>query len=745
MHAKPKGDSPTASRLEAISRVLESALDAQRKDALADWLSAHPTLTRWLTQWLFPPVSGILAGCAEAAMPTSAAQVVLHWLVQALRPDRATGGSPISNEQWLERTSWRPYLGILCHFGFAAVPAFKDRYHHAPGAGPIDHLCGLWNIGPSTFYRYLEKGRKQGAQLIDEQMRTGRYSPNLRLCAQAHVEALLGLDKTAMPDWHRAQATAASVRGDQATAIWQWRRAGNLPQACAVVLRDPLHSASDGDILVQLGEMRSEARRNRDRIRVALTEAQIFGVRGRDEEQLAAYQTALRIASESEDPYALGAVYSQLGRFYEPRDFDRALVCYQEGAELLMAGSAPADDASLFGIEERAALLIHLGWHYTLRKDPRAEGILTRADQIVPDGHANAATRARLSQAWGEYWRRAGQTQRAVEHMQIALMLYERLGDLEGQMKCSSNLGLIYGELGQYLQALDHHSRALRIAMSSDISPEHRMSIRLNLGTTEFYRGHLDRAIQEYLAALQLCEQHGWHSDAGRAHYNLAEAYYVRLSKQGDLADEARGDEHVAAACAIWRTEGQSALVEETQALKAAMLGNTGASTTPDRLLQAEQAAHFDEMLEIGQARKALSTALEPEAQARAHLAIARLYLQMSVKERSLARDLIDRHGLQDTVADDSQSMRDAFERDLGVESHHNQRWKRAAPDLLDDAQRARVVAHLVREKSVNKSGYASLTGVSLATASKHLARLHQLEILTQVGRGPATRYVLAA
>ena len=48
--------------------------------------------------------------------------------------------------------------------------------------------------------------------------------------------------------------------------------------------------------------------------------------------------------------------------------------------------------------------------------------------------------------------------------------------------------------------------------------------------------------------------------------------------------------------------------------------------------------------------------------------------------------------------------------------------WKKAAGDVLDDARRAAVVAHLLRDGAVGKSGFAQLAGVAPATASKHLA-----------------------
>jgi len=62
---------------------------------------------------------------------------------------------------------------------------------------------------------------------------------------------------------------------------------------------------------------------------------------------------------------------------------------------------------------------------------------------------------------------------------------------------------------------------------------------------------------------------------------------------------------------------------------------------------------------------------------------------------------------------------------------------------VVDDTRRALLIAHLVREGSINKSGYTELCCVSPATASKHLGLLMERGLLVQLGKGPSTRYEL--
>ena len=88
-------------------------------------------------------------------------------------------------------------------------------------------------------------------------------------------------------------------------------------------------------------------------------------------------------------------------------------------------------------------------------------------------------------------------------------------------------------------------------------------------------------------------------------------------------------------------------------------------------------------------------------------------------------------------------ALRQTFERELTREQQLAAAWKQAAADLVDDARRAALIAHLLKDGAVNKSAYGDLCGVAPATASKHLGLLMERGLLVQRGKGPATRYEL--
>jgi Fic family protein len=141
--------------------------------------------------------------------------------------------------------------------------------------------------------------------------------------------------------------------------------------------------------------------------------------------------------------------------------------------------------------------------------------------------------------------------------------------------------------------------------------------------------------------------------------------------------------------------------------------------------------------------RATLAAPGKPEEHIHAHLAIANAYLAISAKEREAALALIDKHGLHDQFAGEFAQLRATYERELTREQKLSAQWKAQASDFINDERRAAVLAHLIEHGAINKSAYAELCSVGLATASKHLGQLAERGLLVQTGKGPSTRYVL--
>jgi hypothetical protein len=164
----------------------------------------------------------------------------------------------------------------------------------------------------------------------------------------------------------------------------------------------------------------------------------------------------------------------------------------------------------------------------------------------------------------------------------------------------------------------------------------------------------------------------------------------------------------------------------------------------PDRLIPVEYAAHFEEMSDIQRLRTSLAVPQPAAQQVRTHLAIARAYLAIAGKEREAALALAERHGLQNDFAPELEALRETFSRELTKEQRLAQSWGERSNDLLDADRRQLVLAQVLAQGSINKSTYAEVAAVSLATASKHLGLLAERGLLVQTGKGPSTRYLLA-
>jgi tetratricopeptide (TPR) repeat protein len=739
--------SPPSSTLVRQQVLLEALLGAHRAGRLDELLAQRPRLVRALSRRWLQAVLGTAGDALPAAHRDAVAvTLLLRWALSQLRPDQAATLADIERSAWLDRTSWRPMLALMCHFGFEPVPAFRDRYHARADEAAADVLCGLWSVGPSTFYRYLDKGRRQLAELL-QQPPSGARALALRRLVQQHVDAQRPFaDEAARREWHRQQAARSAAAADPVSALWHAQQARDAAGFVQQLQRATVVLAADAqtDLLCEL-LVDEVSLGPRDAFDLALAQAALWRFRQSAERESQCYERALRIAAASSDALMLGIVYGALGKFHEPRDADRAFACYEDSAEHLRraappAGSTAADEAAT----AYASTLVRLAWLYVLRNDPRSRTVLDRAQQLRVERELPPEVLAMLEQAWGEYWRRAGELRRALGHKHRALNLYERLGDERSVLATYTNLGPIYGQLREFDRAIDYAQRVIAAAERLSIEPEILCSVHLNLGATYFWQGRFDDAIRQYTLGLEGAQRARLPLHQRRAHYNLAEAHYKKFQITQQPEHERLGDAHTAAALALAEREGDAARSDATRKLKAEVLGSDSGAN-PDRLLPQEFAAHFDEMAEVQRQRAVLAIPIEPQSHVRAHLAIARAYLAVAAKEREAALALIQRHGLDARFGDAFAQLREAFERELTREERLAAQWRQHAGDLLGEERRAAVLAELLRHGSIAKSGYAQACGLGPATASKHLGALAERGLLVQSGKGPSTRYHLPA
>ena len=423
------------------------------------------------------------------------------------------------------------------------------------------------------------------------------------------------------------------------------------------------------------------------------------------------------------------------------RDAERALAYYDESLRSLGRVVPGADDT-----EARTAALasmVRAAFMRVRRNDPVAREMLEDADRRLealgsPDDQAGL-----LEQAWGLYWRVAGDVGRALQSWLRALTIFERIGDQRSVLRTFGILMLAYADQRDIARVESCAQRIFEVAAHHALEAGLVISAHGNLGGAYSYVGRYDVAAEHFQRALEGAEAAHHDQFANITRYNLANALYNRFLATNDATFEHRADELIQRVLNAPPTTVSPSLLEEARGLKAQVLGRQPEGWI-DQLLDDESAAHLPEMAEIKRQRTALSAAGDdPAAQVEARLAITRAYLTIAAQEREAARDLIERHALQARFAAPLDALRSSFEGTRSQADELAAAWRQAASDLLDDGRRARVVQHLLQHGSVNKSGYGELAGVAPATASKHLAALAERGLLVQHGKGPSTRYEL--
>jgi tetratricopeptide (TPR) repeat protein len=670
----------------------------------------------------------------------------VEWALSLLRPDGATHDVRIAPQDWLDRTSWRPYLALLCHYDYLRVPEFSERYRRHPQESAADNLCGLWTVGPSTFYRYLDKAKRTLARQLAQPLSAEAKLSLRRTLAHALRARLQARDIADPREWHAKQARHAAMTRDPCSALWHHHCAADAAGFISALQRFRVELAGDSESDLLIEAFAGAELPARELFDLRLAQAAVLRSRGAEARAGQVYEEALRIATAAGDRLMLGKVYGALGKFHESRDTDKALACFDDSADFLRRAAASvgpndaAPDAEV--VNEYAAALQRLAWVHVVRNDPRSRTVLETATELRRAHAIRDETAALLDQTWGEYWRRTGDCAKAIEFQHRVLNVFERLGDTRQILSTYNNLSLIYIEAKDFERAIEYGNKVGLIAERSPVDAYVTASALLNLGVAWFWLGTYSRAIRHYEGGLEQALRANLPVIANRARYNLAEAHYKRFQIEHDPADEAAGDRHIALVVKADPSERDGWSMAAAPRLKVDVLGDNP-GMVHERLLPEEAAAHGEEMAAIHRQRDVLAIPGDPRLHVGARLAIAHAYLAISTKEREEALALIRKHDLGNEFDAQIDALQITFSRELTREKVLAAQWKRQSYGVLGDERAHTVLQQVLQSGSINKSGYADLCQVGLATASKHLGTLVERGLLVQTGKGPSTRYVL--
>lgn len=745
----PSRSSHPADPRARLAAAIEAAITAQRSRTLGELIRRYPGLSRRLLRRYLRWTAG--AARARPADPDAlieAGEAVLHWAVSQLRPDRAPSLSDIGRDAWLDLPAWRPMLAVACQAGLVQAPDFRDRYRRSPGESAVDNLCGLWGVGSSTFYRHLERGKQRLVEILADWPPTVPRRLALRRIAQDLQLARSAVpDEPSRADWHRRQSNEQRLAGDALAALWHALQADDLTLFLTVLHGHALELAGDAETDALVERFSARALSPRQRIGLLLARATVYRHRQAPDREVLMLNEAQRLAQQHDDALQLGIVHGALGKYHESRDGDRAFACYETSVSFFRRAGADRDDGEATddtALSAYVTTLVRLAWQYVLRNDPRARAVLDAAETQVRERKVGADVTGMLEQTWGEYWRRAGELDRAIAAKHRALLIFERIGDRRSVLVTHLNLISLYWEAKDYARAIEAAEPIQRAAAAGPVEPAILASTHINLGVAYFWNGDADRAVAEYERALDVALRADLRLQANRAHFNLAELFYKRFAAGGERAHEQRGDAHIAAMLGASRSEITPAMVDAARKLKGEVLGTGESSGGENRFVPMEAAVHADAMTEIVGHRSLLVLPVPPEEHARARLAIVAAYQAISQAELQAAVAHLEAHGLMERFGAELVRLRTgAGHEDNGRERALSRAWIDRATDLLPEERRNAVLARLLRDGAINKSGYAELCNVSPATASKQLAALAERGLLQQTGKGPSTRYRL--
>lgn len=723
----------------AVALLINLALNAQRHGRVPEL----PARAKHLRKLAERPWLGLVWGTLGDRLPpeerwAQGVQMLMAWALSQLRPDKQATLSSISVEAWTQSTAWRPMLSLAAQHGRLTVPDLPAAYRRRPGEAVADNLCGLWAVGPSTLYRYMDKGRRLLVDLLADTAPHGDVLISLRRFVDQTTPAS---SSTSLPDWHLAHAREALLHDSATDALWHQWQAGAAADCATTIRRFAVELAGGHEVDAVLRDLLNQKMSPELRFDLALAEASLWKCRRSEKGEQEALRLALRIGHDQSSPWLMGRAHAALALFDHSRDLERAISGFEASIEHLqeaVTAATPDDQQKVMG--EYANSMIHLAWLHLRRNDPKARALLTAASRMRNDKALPDETVAFLELALGEQCRCEGRMNAAIEHRHRSLLIYERLGDRRSIINCHNNLCLLYAQHGEYGKAHEYGHRVLRASERYAVEPELVANAHGNLAVACMSANQLDAALTHLHEALRIHQRFDMRRHVVATHFNLAETHYKRFKAQGDPEDERLGDQNAEAAQTIGHELGLEGFVQNTAGLKREILGT---AQEPDKLAAPEHAAHPHESAELDRLRNDLALPRPAAQRARTHLAIARQYLLIAAKEREAARALIAKHNVPDDFSAEFDALRQAWERELTREQALAALWREKLGDLLSDAQRRAVVAHVLAEGYISKSGYASVAQVSPATASKHLGLLAERGLLLQIGNGPSTRYVV--
>lgn len=678
-----------------------------------------------------------LVSTNEANDLTKCFYSLLHFIAQEIRPDRNFGTCPVPDISWVDSTKWRIYLSLYCQIQIISVPDKPKIYYRKQHESTADNLCGLWSVGPSTFYRYIERARAMVVERLVNLQNNSQYFIEYTQYLINHAEIINVIHQQEISDGFMALLKKKFF----SEAVWIANISYNYEIAYSIASKHRLEIASNGpqEWVFEIPDHGTEnlaAKSLRH-----LSQSLVFQVLGNNKLETYHLELALGAAHQSRSNLAIGLCQSAIAQLEMTSDLGSAESRAKQALNYLNNAlhenlSAPQIDI----ISDIALVRLRLAWIHVRRGAPIGKKIFQEAVDLCVGRSVSSLVQATVNIVESEICRREGKLAEALNLEREGILNLEASGNTYALLLGYNNLGLIHTESGDSKLGIEYCSRVVNALELLRLNAPLLENAKINIGVAYMYQGNFEKSIQIFNEALTLNKETGRKLNTMTIHFNLAECFYKCHLATGLERDIHNGDIHREITESIARDLNIPNVMKTAQELKSTVLGD---AIRGDQFSEVGDFAPVEEISRIVDLRDRLASACDLKEIAFLRLELSRMYLKLAVSERSEAINVAKSHNFYDSISDSVSELNQRWLVPLDFEQELCRRWRVDLGDLVSTEKIVRLIKRLSTNGYLSKSSYGETAEVSPATASKHLGLLADKGLLQQQGRGPATRYVL--
>ena len=730
---------PTTLSKCVIQKIFDVAVRLFRQRSTLTLPARHKHLSNRLTQsiLLFPAE---IRGESHRNEFTQDFELAIHFVSTKIRPDRKYGNTAIPSSVWIENTNWRRFLAFYSYAGLIKIPDLQGRYYRTAGDGIVDNLCGIWSIGPSTVYRYIERAKEELVVCMHLIQSDSNEITNFMNFLIANIDSL-GITKESISrtsileklnNYRIREACWYSKTIEDYELIHHISSKFNLEIAASGISNWLFHSNNTLNI------------NPTSFIFLKLSESLINQALGNAESENSCLFEALKTAHAVNSKLLTAVIQSAISQLLLTRNPSESEARGKIAIQML--SQLQPDQLTSFEFidvnSELTLIRLRLAWIRIRQGDQAGKLLYQEATEHAKSKKISHIAQATLHIVKAEILRREGLISAALDEEQFGLLELEEAGHTYALLQSYNNLGLLSAQSGNPDLGISYCLKVIKKINSLGVEAPIKESTLSNLSIAYMLKGDFTEAITHLTDALALSDSFGRHTYTLAIHYNLAECHYNLYRLNNEIIHIKQGDAHKRSAERLASQLKMPAALEATQELRKSILGDI---SIVDKFIIADDHGDAHQNESINKLRESLALTNSAVDIADIQISLATAYVKLAVSSRDAAIDALSGQEVNSSLQQRLRNLEDIWKRSEDQELELSVSFRRYLRNALAEHQAKSVAAILVSQGWLNKSSYGEAAEVSPATASKHLGLLADKGLLEQQGRGPATRYVLPA